>query len=96
MNNSKTKKLTTLAMFVALAFAAVALGRIPLVLFLKYDPKDVIIAISGFVYGPLSCIYCVGGGFIYRNGYNQSRRNNWIFYECSFKFCIYSDSSTYL
>lgn len=52
--NNRTKKLTTLAMFIALAFAAVALGRIPVVLFLKYDPKDVIIVISGFVYGPLS------------------------------------------
>ena len=53
MNNSKTKKLTTISMLCALAYAAVAIGRIPLVLFLKYDPKDIIIVIGGLIYGPL-------------------------------------------
>ena len=33
---------------------ATAIGRIPLVLFLKYDPKDSIIAISGLIFGPLT------------------------------------------
>ena len=51
--NERTKKLTTLAMLCALAYVAVAVFRIPVVLFLKYDPKDVIIAIGGFIYGPL-------------------------------------------
>jgi riboflavin transporter FmnP len=37
----------------ALAYVAVAVGRIPLILFLKYDPKDVIIAIGGLIWGPL-------------------------------------------
>ena len=41
MNISKTKKLTTISMLCALAYAAAAVGRIPLVLFLKYDPKNV-------------------------------------------------------
>ncbi len=50
--NSKTKKITTVSMLCALAYCAVAVGRIPLVLFLKYDPKDVIIAIGGFIFGP--------------------------------------------
>ncbi len=49
-----TKQLVTLAMLSAIAFAMVALIRIPVVLFLKYDPKDIIIAIAGFLYGPLS------------------------------------------
>lgn len=52
--NSKTKKLTTVGMFCTVAYAATVFGRIPLVLFLKYDPKDIIIAISGLLFGPLT------------------------------------------
>ena len=54
MNVSKTKKLTTIGMLCALAYVAVVVGRIPLVLFLKYDPKDVIIVIGGLIFGPLT------------------------------------------
>lgn len=52
--NSKTKKLTTISMLCALAYATTSFGRFPLVLFLKYDPKDIIIAISGLIFGPLT------------------------------------------
>lgn len=41
-------------MLCALAYVAVVFGRIPLILFLKYDPKDVIIAIGGLIFGPLT------------------------------------------
>ncbi len=54
MNIGKTKKLTTIGMLSALAYGAVVVGRIPLVLFLKYDPKDVIIVIGGLIFGPLT------------------------------------------
>ena len=54
MNISKTKKLTTIGMLCALAYVAVVVGRIPLVLFLKYDPKDVIIVFGGLVFGPIT------------------------------------------
>ncbi len=54
MNISKTKKLTTIGMLCALAYVAVVVGRIPLVLFLKYDPKDVVIVIGGLIFGPLT------------------------------------------
>ena len=54
MNISKTKKLVTIGMLCALAYVAVVVGRIPLVLFLKYDPKDVIIVIGGLIFGPLT------------------------------------------
>ncbi len=54
MKISKTKKLTTISMLCTLAYVAVVVGRIPLVLFLKYDPKDVIIVIGGFIFGPLT------------------------------------------
>ncbi len=41
-------------MLAALAYLVMVVGRIPIVLFLKYDPKDVIITIGGFIFGPLS------------------------------------------
>ena len=47
-------QLTTMAMFCVLAYVVMYFGRIPMVMFLKYDPKDVIIAIGGFIYGPFS------------------------------------------
>lgn len=56
MNICKTKKLIRTGMLCALAYAAVAVGRVPLVLFLKYDPKDVIIGIGGLIYGPVTAL----------------------------------------
>ena len=47
-----TKKITVLAMITAIAFILAAFVRVPVVLFLRYDPKDVVIAIAGFIYGP--------------------------------------------
>ena len=52
--NTKTKKITTIGMLSALAYAVVVVGRVPLVLFLKYDPKDIVIAIGGLIFGPLT------------------------------------------
>lgn len=52
---SKTHKLTLMAMFAALAYIIMTVGRIPIssVSFLKYDPKDAILVISGFILGPM-------------------------------------------
>ena len=55
--NSKTKKLTTVGMLCAFAYVATVIGRVPLVLFLKYDPKDIIIAISGLIFDPLTSFF---------------------------------------
>ena len=52
--NRKPKNITTLAMLCALAYAAAAAGRVPLVLFLKYDPKDIVIAAGGLLFGPFA------------------------------------------
>lgn len=52
--NGKTKRLTLIGMLCALAVLAVALIRIPVVLFLKYEPKDVVIVLGGLMMGPLS------------------------------------------
>ena len=52
--NSKAKKVALTGMLCALAFATVVAIRIPVVLFLKYEAKDIIIAIGGFIFGPLT------------------------------------------
>ena len=49
---NNTKKLTATAMFCALAFVAVVLCRIPVILFLSYEPKDIVITLGGLIYGP--------------------------------------------
>lgn len=56
MKNSRTKKLTTVGMLCSFAYVAVAVGRVPVVLLLKYDPKDVIIVIGGLIFGPLTSL----------------------------------------
>ncbi len=48
-----TKKLTVTAMLCALAYIVMMIGRVPVVLFLSYDPKDVIIALGGLIWGPM-------------------------------------------
>ena len=55
---STTKKMCTLAMLSALAYIVMAISRAmpPIVLFLKYDPKDIIITIGGFLFGPLPAL----------------------------------------
>ena len=50
----KTRKVVMLGLLSAIAYAVMFFGRIPVVLFLKYDPKAIIITISGFLYGPMS------------------------------------------
>ena len=40
-------------MLCALAYIVMAIGRVPVVLFLSYDPKDVIIALGGLIWGPM-------------------------------------------
>lgn len=52
--NNKTKKLATTGMLCALAYLTVSTVRIPLILFLKYEPKDVIITIGGLLFGPFT------------------------------------------
>lgn len=47
--NSSTKKITTLAMISAIAYVVVVVGRVPVVMFLKYDPKDIVITLGGLI-----------------------------------------------
>lgn len=52
--NQKTQKTVLIGMFCAIAYALMIVGRVPVVLFLKYDPKDVMITIGGFLLGPFA------------------------------------------
>ena len=49
-----TQRMTTLAMLAAISFLMVVVIRIPVVLFLKYEPKDIPIINGGFLLGPIS------------------------------------------
>lgn len=44
-------------MLCAVSYAVMAAGRIPVVLFLKYDPKDVIITLGGLIWGPFTAFF---------------------------------------
>ena len=49
-----SKQMVMLALLAAIAYIMVSLIRIPVVMFLKYEPKDVIITIGGFLFGPMA------------------------------------------
>lgn len=58
--NNQTRKITTIGMLCAVTYVMMAVGRIPVVLFLKYDPSDVIVTLGGLIWGPMtSCIVSV-------------------------------------
>lgn len=56
MNDNRIKKMTMIAMISAIAYVVMVTVRIPVVLFLKYEPKDIIIVIGAFIYGPLAAL----------------------------------------
>lgn len=49
------RKLCVTAVLATLAYVSL-LFRIPIVLFLSYEPKDVLIALGGFLFGPLTSV----------------------------------------
>ncbi len=53
-NDRAVKNMVLLAMLTAIAYVIVALVRIPVVGFLSYEPKDVVITIGGFLLGPFA------------------------------------------
>ncbi len=61
MKNNSLHRIVTTGLLCAIAFAVMLLSHmlppvIPVLPFLKYDAKDVIIAIGGFIYGPLTSV----------------------------------------
>jgi riboflavin transporter FmnP len=58
LSTANTRRLTTLAMLAAIACLVmfVNVPVIPAAPFLRYDPKDVIVVIGGFMFGPLAAL----------------------------------------
>jgi len=63
MKKTDTKKIVTIAMLSATAFLLALLFHflpvpplVPVAPFLKFEPKDIIITIAGFLYGPLTVV----------------------------------------
>ena len=57
MKSMNVKKMTTLGILSAMAIIVnilISFPMIPAVSFLRYDPKDIIIVIGGFIYGPFA------------------------------------------
>lgn len=53
-----TRKIVVAAMLCAISFVATLIGQIvpPVAGFLSYDPKDAVVAIGGFIYGPMVAV----------------------------------------
>ena len=56
--HSATEKLVVLSMLSAIGFISMMLIKIPVIGFLKYEPKDIFITFAGFIYGPLAALAC--------------------------------------
>ena len=52
--SESVRKMVLIAMLAAISYLIVSYIRIPVVLFLKYEPKDVIITVGGFLLGPMT------------------------------------------
>ncbi len=55
---STTRKLVVLALLSAIAYISCLIIRVPVISFLKYEPKDIFITLGGFLYGPLAALAC--------------------------------------
>ena len=59
MGNKHTRKITAIAMLVAASYILAFLGHLMPTMFtnfLRYDPKDITIIFTGFIFGPVSVI----------------------------------------
>lgn len=55
---SAVKKLVVLALLSAIGYVSMLIIKIPVIGFLKYEPKDIFITFAGFLYGPLASFAC--------------------------------------
>ena len=51
---NKTRKIAATGMLCALTYVVMAVGRVPVVLFLKYDPSDIVVTLGGLIWGPMT------------------------------------------
>ncbi len=58
INRAETRRHTATAMLCAVAYIAMLLGQLipPVLGFLSYDPKDVVVVIGGFIFGPVTSL----------------------------------------
>lgn len=56
MKTKKVRILTAVGILSAIAFVMAATLKFPVVLFLKYDPKDIVIALAGLSMGPVATV----------------------------------------
>lgn len=56
MQSKRMRLMTIVGIVSAIAFVLVATIKIPVVLFLKYEPKDIAITLTGLAVGPLSAV----------------------------------------
>lgn len=52
--NTHTRKIAAAGMLCALTYVVMAVGRVPVVLFLKYDPSDIVVTLGGLIWGPMT------------------------------------------
>lgn len=50
------RTIVSMGMLIALSYILAVVGRVPLIGFLKYDPKDVIIVFGGMLFGPWAAV----------------------------------------
>lgn len=89
--NVKAKRITTIAMLCALAYVVMAVGRVPVVLFLKYDPKDVVITLGGLIWGPMTGLHCLGSRLRSGDVHCQRHGHSGLYHEHSvhLRLCLH-------
>ena len=57
-SDSAVRRLVVLALLSALGFVSMLIFKVPVISFLKYEPKDIFITFAGFLYGPAAALGC--------------------------------------
>ena len=57
-SDSAVRRLVVLALLSALGFVSMLIFKVPVISFLKYEPKDIFITFAGFLYGPAAALAC--------------------------------------
>lgn len=57
-SSDAVRKLTVLALLSAVGYISMLYIKVPVVSFLKYEPKDIFLTLAGFLYGPLAALAC--------------------------------------
>lgn len=55
-SKTRTNKLVVISILSAMAYVIMVVGRVPMIAFLKYDPKDIVFMLGGMAFGPLATV----------------------------------------